>query len=333
MMKDFWKSRKVLVTGAAGFTGHNLVLKLHQQGAQVRAFVRTHGSSREFPAGVDVFQGNLASTDDCMRACEGIDTIFHVAAVFRRVKGGRKEIEAVHVGATEDLIRAAREHGCRRFVHTSTMGVHGHVESGPGDEESPFSPGDDYQETKVEGELRALELGSELGVPVAVVRPCGIYGPGDTRFLKIVRPINKGRFFMIGSGEAHYHFVYIDDLIQGYLLAGEKEEAVGESFLIGGEESPTLNELVILIAEILGVKPPRWRIPVAPIYYAGWLCEVLCMPLGIEPVLHRRRVAFFTKNREFKIDRARKVLGYEPQTSLREGFTKMIDWYRQQGLL
>ena len=138
---------------------------------------------------------------------------------------------------------------------------------------------------------------------------------------------------MIGSGQAHYHFVYIDDLVQGYLLAGEKEEAIGDSFLIGGLESPTLNELVTLIAEILEVKPPRWRIPVAPIYYAGWLCELLCKPFGIEPILHRRRVAFFTKNREFKVDKARRLLGYEPRTSLREGFRRMIDWYRQEGLV
>lgn len=332
-MSEFWKSRNVIVTGAAGFTGYNLACKLQELGANVRAFVRAGGRDRVFPEAIEVYYGDLTNTDDCTRACDGIDTVFHVAAVFRRVKGGRAEVEAVHVGATEDLIRAANKHGCRRFVHTSTMGVHGHVEQGPGDENSPFSPGDDYQETKVEGELKALQLGGELGVPVTVVRPCGIYGPGDTRFLKIIRPIKKGQFVMIGSGEVHYHFVYIDDLIQGYLLAGEKEDAIGESFLIGGDESPTLNELVKLIAEILGVKPPRWRIPVAPIYYAGWICEILCKPLRIEPILHRRRVAFFTKNRDFKIDKAQRVLGYVSQTSLREGFRRMIDWYRQEELV
>lgn len=332
-MSEFWNSRKVLVTGAAGFTGYNLSLKLHEVGANVRAFVRAEGSTRDFPEGIEVFRGNLTSSEDCHRACEGIDTIFHVAAVFRRVKGGREEVEAVHVGATEDLVRAAQHHGCRRFVHTSTMGVHGHVEDGPGDENSPFSPGDDYQETKVEGELKALQLGKKLGVPVAVVRPCGIYGPGDIRFLKIVRPVKNRRFIMIGSGEAHYHFVYIDDLVQGYLLAGEKDSAIGESFLIGGEESPTLNELVQLIADLLDVSPPRWRIPVAPIYFAGWICELICMPFHIEPILHRRRVAFFTKNREFRIDKAKRLLGYQPQTTLREGFQRMIDRYREDKLI
>ncbi|MDB4308074.1 NAD-dependent epimerase/dehydratase family protein [Gammaproteobacteria bacterium] len=330
-MDCFWQSRSVLVTGAAGFTGYNLTLALQRLGANVRTFVRRGGSKRDFPEGIDVFTGDLTNVADCERACEGIDTVFHVAAVFRQVKGTRAELEEVHVGATENMLRAAHKNHCRRFVHTSTMGVHGHIVNGPGDENSPFSPGDDYQDTKLEGELRALTLGKELGVPVSVVRPCGIYGPGDTRFLKIVKPVSQGRFVMIGSGETHYHFAYIDDLVQGFLLAGEKDAAVGESFLIGGEESPTLNELVQTIASIVGVKPPRWRIPVWPIYYLGWACEIVCKVIGIEPILHRRRVAFFTKNREYKMDKAKRLLGYEPKVNLHEGFSRMIDWYKKKG--
>ena len=332
-MDQFWQSRNVLVTGAAGFTGYNLAITLAGLGANVRAFVRDGGSAREFPDGIEVFTGDLTSETDCLKACEGIDTVFHVAAVFRQVKGGREAMEAVHVHATEYLIRACKTHRCRRFVHTSTMGVHGHVKVGPGNEDSPFSPGDDYQDTKVEGELRALELGKELDVPVAVVRPCGIYGPGDTRFLKIVKPVLKGRFIMIGSGQAHYHFVYIDDLVRGFLLAGEKDAAIGESFLIGGKESPTLNELVSVVASILGVAPPKLKIPVWPIYYLGWVCEILCKPFGIEPILHRRRVAFFTKNREFSVRKAGQLLGYKPEVDLKTGFTRMIDWHRDEKLI
>lgn len=332
-MDQFWQSRNVLVTGAAGFAGYHVAIKLQQLGANVRAFVREQGKGRELPNGIDVFRGDLTKAEDCNRACVGVDTIFNVAGVFRNVKGGRAEMQAVHVGATESFIRAAREHNCRRYVHTSTAGVHGHVEHGPGDENSPFSPGDDYQETKVEGERLALALGEELGVRVSVVRPCAIYGSGDTRFLKIVRPVKKGLFIMLGSGEMHYHFVHVDDLVQGYLLAGENDEAVGEAFLIGGEESPTLNELVALIARIVGVKPPRWHIPVWPVYYAGWACEIVCKVIRVEPMLHRRRVAFFTKNREFSIDKARRVLGYEPQVPLGDGLRQMIEWYQGQGLL
>jgi nucleoside-diphosphate-sugar epimerase len=332
-MNEFWQGRHVLVTGAGGYTGFNLALQLAQAGAVVRAFLRKAGSMRTFPQGIEVFEGDLTSMASCQQACRGIDTVFHVAAVFRQVKGTRKELEEVHVGATENMIRAARDAGCRRFVHTSTMGVHGHVKKGPGDERSPFSPGDDYQETKLEGELLALRLGAEIGLPVAVVRPCGIYGPGDTRFLKMVKPVYRGRFIMIGSGETHYHFAYIDDLVQGFMLAGEKDAAIGEAFLIGGEESPTLNELVSTIASNLGVKPVRWRIPVWPVYWSGWVCEKFCKLIGVEPPLHPRRVAFFTKNREFSVNKAKHLLGFEPKVSLEEGFGRMISWYRENNLL
>ena len=332
-VNGFWEGRAVLVTGAGGYTGSALVKRLAAEGARVRAFVRRNGSRRPLPEGVEPFEGNLAVPADCERATRGIDTVFNVAAVFRRVGGGRSEMEAVHVGATESLLRAAKEAGCRRFVHTSTMGVHGHVEESPGDEESPYSPGDDYQETKLEGELLARRLAPELGVPLAVVRPCGIYGPGDTRFLKLVRPIDRGWFLMLGRGTIHMHLAYIDDLVDGFLLAGQKDEAVGEVFLVGEDRSIALRDLAKVIAGLLRVKAPRMRIPVWPVYAAGWLCELLCAPFGIEPPLHRRRVAFFTKNRSFRVDKARRELGYEPKVSAEEGFRRVIEWYRAENLL
>ncbi|WP_299819346.1 NAD-dependent epimerase/dehydratase family protein [uncultured Jannaschia sp.] len=332
-MAGFWSDRQVLVTGAGGFTGSHLARRLAAEGARVRAFVRRGGSRRDLPPEVEVFEGDLTDAADCARAVEGADTVFHVAAVFRQVGGGRAVLEAVHVDATDRLIRAARDAGCRRFVHTSTMGVHGHVKRGPGDETTEFSPGDDYQETKLEGELLARRVGDEIGQPWTVVRPCGIYGPGDTRFMKMIRPIARGRFVMIGDGTPHYHFVYIDDLVEGFLLAGEKAEGAGEVFLIGGPSKPTLNELARTIAELLGVKPPRARVPVGLVMNAGRLCEALCKPLGIEPPLHPRRVAFFTKNRDFDLSKAREKLGYAPKVDHREGFRRVIEWSRGQGLL
>ncbi len=332
-MINFWENRKVLVTGAGGFTGSNLCNKLASENAQVTAFLRSNGSKRELHPSIEVVTGDLTKPQDCIRAMQGIDTVFNVAAVFRNVKGSEQQLRDIHVHATENLIRAAKKEGCRRFVHTSTMGVHGHVKDGPGNEETEFSPGDAYQETKVEGELLAFKLAKELDLELTVIRPCGIYGPGDTRFLKLVKPIKKRQFFMIGSGNTHYHFVYIDDLVNGYMLAGEKPGAVGEAFLIGGKDAPTLNELARKIAEIQNAPAPKFKIPVWPIYYAGWACEIIFGLFKIEPILHRRRVAFFTKNRDFTIAKAQNLLGYEPKVGLEQGLTSLINWYESEGLI
>jgi len=332
-MINFWNNRKVLVTGAGGFTGSNLCNTLANNNAEVTAFLRNNGSKRDLHPEINVFKGDLTNPQDCQQAVQGIDTVFNVAAVFRNVKGSEQQLRDIHVHATENLIKAAHNAGCRRFVHTSTMGVHGHVKQGPGNEETEFSPGDSYQDTKVEGELLAFKLAKQLKLELTVIRPCGIYGPGDTRFLKLVKPIKKRQFFMIGSGETHYHFVYIEDLINGYMLAGEKQSAVGEAFLIGGKEAPTLNELASKIAAIQNVPAPKFKIPVWPIYYAGWACEIVFGLFNVEPILHRRRVAFFTKNRHFTINKAETLLGYKPKVELEQGLTKLINWYQNEGLV
>lgn len=332
-MNSFWNEREVLVTGAGGFTGSNLCNILVKNHAKVTAFLRHGGSKPKLDPKIKIITGDLTNPQDCIQAMQGIDTVFNIAAVFRNVKGSEQQLRDIHVRATENLIRAAKDEGCRRFVHTSTMGVHGHVQNGPGNEETEFSPGDAYQETKVEGEELAFKLSKELDLELTVIRPCGIYGPGDTRFLKLVKPIKKGQFIMIGSGNTHYHFVYIDDLVNGYLLAGEKSSAVGEAFLIGGKDAPTLNELARKIAEIQDVPAPKFKIPVWPIYYSGWACEIIFGMFNIEPILHRRRVAFFTKNRDFTITKAQNLLGYEPKVGLEQGFTSLINWYDKEGLI
>ncbi len=108
---------------------------------------------------------------------------------------------------------------------------------------------------------------------------------------------------------------------------------LGEVFLIAGPEAPTLNEIAALAADTLGVPRPRLRIPVWPVYAASWACEMLCVPLRIDPPLHRRRVGFFTHHREFDISKARRLLGYDPVVSVAEGLRRTAVWYAATGRL
>ena len=138
---------------------------------------------------------------------------------------------------------------------------------------------------------------------------------------------------MLGSGEVIYHMIYIDDLIDGILLCGSQEKALGNVYILAGEEPTTLNGLVRVIADVLSVPPPRLRFPFAPVYLAGLICELLCKPLGINPPLYRRRVDFFRKTRCFTIAKARQELGFTPKTDLKAGMRLTVDWYRQHGYL
>jgi len=219
----------------------------------------------------------------------------------------------------------------RRVVHCSTVGVHGDVERPPANEDAPLKPGDIYQVTKLEGEEAVKAAGQAAGIEVVVVRPTGIYGPGDRRLLKLFRGVARRRFIVLGSGRIYYHLTYIDDLVEGFRLCGTVPAAAGRTYILAGGEVTTLDELVRLIAKESGVKPPALHLPVLPIWIAGALCEAVCRPFGVEPPLYRRRVDFFTKSRAFDIARARRELGYNPQVGLREGIRRSLEWYKREG--
>jgi nucleoside-diphosphate-sugar epimerase len=239
----------------------------------------------------------------------------------------------VNATAVGDLIDAAASAGVRRVVHCSTVGVHGDIEHPPANEDAPLRPGDIYQETKVEGERIARDAASRTGLAVTIARPSGIYGPGDRRLLKLFRGVARRRFVVLGSGNIFYHLTYIDDLVEGFRLCGEVPAAANRTYILAGGEVTTLDELTRLIAAEAQVAPPRLKLPVWPFWLAGAACEAVCVPLGIEPPIYRRRVDFFTKSRAFDISRARSEIGYAPQVGLREGIRRTLQWYKERGWL
>jgi nucleoside-diphosphate-sugar epimerase len=329
---------KVLVTGATGFTGGHLATALARRGDEVRALVRPRSlekfeQSNVAGAGVRARVGDLTDRESVARAAEGADVIYHIAATYREAGQPDAAYRAINVRGTENVLDAAVRGGVRRVVHCSTGGVHGHVANPPANEDAPFNPGDVYQRTKLEGEQLAREYGRQHPIEVVIARPIGIYGPGDTRFLRMFRGLARGRFPMLGSGRVFYHLTYIDDLIEGFRLCGEVPAAAGRTYLLAGPRYTTLEELVALVASELHAAPPRVHLPVWPFWTAGLLCEVVCVPLRIEPPIYRRRVDFYTKSRAFDTTRARAELGYAPKVDLEQGIRCTANWYRQQGLL
>jgi len=325
---------RVALTGATGYTGSRLLQALLARGDQVSALVRAGSLSPHLVStGVRVVMGDLSDAAALARLVEGAEGVLHVAAVYRTAGHPDAYYREVNVLGVGRLLAAAAAAGVGRFVHTSTVGVHGHVSVPPADESAPFEPGDIYQATKAAGEKLALEFHARGDLPVAVVRPGAIYGPGETRLLKLFRAIARGRYAVVGSGQAFYHPVYIDDLIAGFLLALDHPRAPGEAFIIAGPSYLSQSDLASLIARKTGGRVLPLRIPAAPIQWVGDLLEAVCVPLGIEPPLHRRRVDFWTKSRAFSIEKARRVLGYSPRVDLEEGVERTVAWYRQAGWL
>ena len=328
----------VLVTGATGFTGGHLAAGLKQCGHTVRALVRPR-SLEKFRAsslaqlGIDAVEGDLSDPESVARAAVGAAVVYHIAATYREAGQPDSAYRVVNVDGTRHVLDAARRAGATRVVHCSTGGVHGHIEQPPATEDAPLNPGDVYQETKLEAEQVAREYGRTHPLEVVIARPIGIYGPGDTRFLKMFRGLARGRFPMLGSGDVFYHLTYIDDLVEGFRLCGEVPGVSGRTYVLAGPRYTTLNELVQLVATELEVDPPRWHWPAWPFWTAGLLCEAICVPLRIEPPLYRRRVDFYTKSRAFDTSRARAELGFAPRVDLREGIHRTAEWYRARGLL
>ena len=327
---------RVLVTGATGFTGGGLARHLVGAGDEVRALVRPVSQDRAVglrEVGAEVAIGDLRDQRSLEAACQGVEVVYHIAATYRTAGQPAAAYHEVNVEGTRRLLDAAAVSGVRRVVHCSTGGVHGHIDDPPATEAAPLAPGDVYQKSKLEGERVARAYGETGALEVVVARPIGIYGPGDTRFRTLFRGIARRRFPMVGDCGAYYHLTFIDDLVQGFRLCGTVPAAAGRTYLLAGPRYTTPKELVHLVAAELDVPPPRLSLPVWPVWLAGALCELVCVPLRIEPPLYRRRVEFYTKSRAFDASKARRELGFDPRVDLAEGIHRTALWYREQGML
>jgi dihydroflavonol-4-reductase len=321
------REETVLVTGATGFTGGQLARTLKQRGYGVRALVRNPASAGQLvDQGIEIVAGDLINAKDVSRAAEGCHGIYHIAALYRSAQFPDSVYHDVNVNGTRHVLDAACEHQVRRVVHCSTVGVHGEIKTIPADEEAPIDPGDVYQQSKLEGELLAQEA-FRGGLPGSICRPVGIYGPGDTRFLKLFKTIASGTFRMFGSGAVSYHLTYIDDLVDGIMRCGERPQALGQTYILAGPRYTTIAELAQLVAEAVGRPSPKGHWPMWPLESAASVCETICRPLGINPPLHHRRLDFFLKDRAFSSEKAKRELGYEPVVDLREGLGLTADWY------
>lgn len=326
---------KILVTGGTGFTGKALVLRLLREGHQVTVLDYKEGLKTDElrRAGAEVVIGSVTDPELCRRCARGMEVVQHLAAAFREMNVAQQYYWNVNVQGTRNMLEAAREANVKKFIYCSTCGVHGNIDNPPGGEDAPIQPADYYQRTKFEAEPIVLEYVAK-GMPGLIIRPAAIYGPGDPeRFKMIFKRVASGSFPMFGRGQTLYHPLYIDNLVDVFMLAMEPGKGVGQAYLIADEEYVAIEDLVRRVGKALGVEVRVNHYPILPLVVAGHVCEKLCAPFKITPPIFPRRVDWYRQNRAFKIDKAKRELGYAPRVGLDEGLRATAEWYRKEGYL
>ncbi|MCP3929458.1 MAG: NAD(P)-dependent oxidoreductase [Bacteroidetes bacterium] len=326
---------KVLVTGGTGFTGKALVRRLLDEGHVVIALDYQEGLKTEELRqwGAEVVIGTVTDKEVVQKVMQGVDIVHHLAAAFRELNVPDTYYQDVNVEGTRNVLEEAFKQDVKKFIYMSTCGVHGNIDNPPGGEDAPIQPADYYQQTKYEAEP-IVKRYHEKGMKTVILRPAAIYGPGDPeRFFMIFKRVAKGFFPMFGSGKTLYHPLYIDNLIDACMLSMEDGKGDGEAFLIADEEYIEIKDLVLKTAKALGcdVKVPHF--PVIPVVVAGHICEKICKPFKITPIIFPRRVDWYRQNRAFSIDKAKRELGYVAKIGIDEGLKRTGDWYRQEGYL
>lgn len=324
-----------LVTGATGFLGSALITELAKRKQAVRILARDEQKARaQFGDAVTIIRGDINDVEQVEQAVDGASIIYHLVGRLYHPSIPATLYHLTHVEGTRILLAACKgQSQLQRIVHCSTTGVHGVTGKTPAAEDAPFAPTNPYEATKLEGELLALKACKEDGLPVSVVRPGLVYGPGDLHLLGLFSSIKKGLFRVIDGGKALLHPVYIDDLTAAFLLCAERPEAIGHSYNIAGDHPVTIRQLATAIAHSLHKELPRGSIPLGLANLASDIFAITPGMKGEKAPLTRSRVQFLTNSRVYDISKARDELGYTPEVELEEGMKQTAEWYHKHEYL
>jgi nucleoside-diphosphate-sugar epimerase len=330
--KDFvsFLKMKVLVTGATGFLGTNLVKRLTESAEnEIVAMVRGSSDTRILKGiNIELLQCDLRMTGKIDRKQIGdVDVVIHLAGILNHPRVKRKEYWKVNCEGTRKLAEVFLGSDIKQFIYGSTAAVSGPVQK-PVDEEYSCVPFSDYEKSKLGGESELERLHEENSFPITIIRQGLAYGPHDMRTLQLFRAIGKGRFLVIGKGENLVQPTYVNDIIRGIILSMGKRNVIGRKFIITGGESVSMGDFYSCISKSMGASAPKRHIPRTLAMIAAMVSEKTGISMGGAP-LNTGVVNSLTRNYIYDISRARTELGYEPGVSMESGVEKTAAWYRE----
>jgi nucleoside-diphosphate-sugar epimerase len=320
-----------LVTGAAGFLGRALARELVSRGVAVRALLRPSSDASVLPAGVEIVRGDATDPAALRGAVEGCELVYHLAGVRRA--SDRETFLEVNAGSTRLALEACVAAGAasRRFVLAGSLAAAGPSREGKREEE-PLAPAEWYGESKAVAERLALSFADRL--PVAVARAPRIMGPGDRENLLFFRIVARGFVLRVLGPERPLSWIDVDDCARGFALLGERPEAVGKAFFLASPERTSVEGLQREVARALGASPRTLPVPPAALSALGWAADAVARVTGRALPLNRKLVRqVLAPGWTCSAERAARLLGFTPETSLRDSVSRSARYYVERGWL
>jgi nucleoside-diphosphate-sugar epimerase len=319
--------KKVLITGATGFLGGHLVERNLKAGRRVRVLALPNDprAAELETRNVDVIYGDIRDYPTVERAAEGVQIIFHLAAVVTDW-APKKLFAGVNIEGMRNICRAALESGVDRLVEVSTNDVFGLMEGVVMNEDFGFSYWrEPYADTKIEATKIAWEY-HRRGLPVTMVYPCWVYGPGDRTFVPEIIKALRDRTLVFWRKDALIWPAYVENVIDLLMVISEHPAAVGQGFLVHDGISDTFENFSAKVAAAVGAPTASRHIPYGAAYAASWVSELLWKLLRkrSRPLLTTYSVKNLGSRLEFSIVKAERVLGWRPAISYEEGFQRTM---------
>jgi farnesol dehydrogenase len=323
----------ILITGATGYLGSRLVQLLTSEAHAVRVLCRTSPSSPLFhQPGVKIAIGAIEDKASLDRAMEGIEKVYHLAAYARIWSKDKDRYRKFNVTGARNVLEAAGNAGVRKVLHVSTAGVVGPSREKPMNEVMPRNADffNRYESTKWESEQVCYEF-SRNGLPVTIVNPSRVYGPGlDTGsnpVTKLIELYMKGRWKIIpGSGDDIGSYCYVDDVVQG-LVDGMEKGRDGERYLLGGVNA-SFNELLQIVSRISGVYTRLWHVPFLLLEAFSQAQLFVANTTGKPPMITPDWVRKYQYHWAVDSSKAQRELGYHIRP-LEDGVARTVAWLRE----
>lgn len=320
-------NKRILVTGATGLIGGQLVLELLKKGCMVRVMVRNPEKAKPLAQkGAEVVYGEMTDPETLQKAVKGCQVVFHLAGVLGSHSKPIEYFRRVNVQGSRILAEAALAENVERFIFASTAWVYGFHAGAGVNEKTPRSFSNDlYCDTKLEAENLIRQLVHDRGLPGIVVQPAEVYGPGDfTWTLNPIELAKRGLMILPSKAAGVIQPIYIDDLIEGVIAAATKG-AIGEVYILCGSRITTVREFFTHYARMAG----KTNIPSAPsllMFLFAWFLEIFGRMLGKQPPFTRCAVRGVMKTTTYSHEKAAAELQFVPKTSVEQGMQRIQDW-------